>query len=85
MENFNSDPKPGRLILPLILIGMISTTYTFINRVSTNNSLEVVDVYRKQGNRTGGLGKTAGLSIHNGRLAVSNFDGRKIQIFDLPS
>tara|TARA_X000000368_G_scaffold75805_1_gene56198 strand:- start:374 stop:991 length:618 start_codon:yes stop_codon:yes gene_type:complete len=44
MENFNSDPKPGRLILPLILIGMISTTYTFINRVSTNNSLEVVNI-----------------------------------------
>ena len=44
MENFNSDPKPGRLILPLILIGMIATTYTFINRVSTNNSLEVVNI-----------------------------------------
>ena len=33
MENFNPDPKPGRLILPLVLIGMIATTYTFINRV----------------------------------------------------
>ncbi len=43
MENFNSDPKPGRLILPLVLIGMIATTYTFINRVATNNSLELVD------------------------------------------
>ena len=28
MDNFNSDPKPGRLILPLVLIGMIATTYT---------------------------------------------------------
>jgi len=42
MENFNSDPKPGRLILPLVLIGMIATTYTFINRVVENNNLEVV-------------------------------------------
>jgi hypothetical protein len=44
MENFNPDPKPGRLILPLVLIGMIATTYTFINRVTTNNNLEVIDV-----------------------------------------
>src|SRR6056300_63063 len=43
MENFNPDPKPGRLILPLVLIGMIATTYTFINRVTTNNNLEVID------------------------------------------
>ena len=43
MENFNSDPKPGRLILPLVLIGMIATTYTFINRVATNNSIEIVE------------------------------------------
>ena len=44
MENLNSDPKPGRLILPLVLIGMIATTYTFINRVTTNNNLEVINV-----------------------------------------
>src|SRR6056300_1392231 len=44
MENFNPDPKPGRLILPLVLIGMIATTYTFINRVTTNNNLEVISV-----------------------------------------
>jgi hypothetical protein len=44
MENFNSDPKPGRLILPLVLIGMIATTYTFINRVTTNNNLEVITI-----------------------------------------
>jgi hypothetical protein len=44
MENFNSDPKPGRLILPLVLIGMVATTYTFINRVTTNNNLEVINI-----------------------------------------
>ena len=41
METFNQDPKPGRLVLPLVLIGMIATTYTFVNRVATNNNLEV--------------------------------------------
>ena len=41
METFNEDPKPGRLVLPLVLIGMIATTYTFINRVSTNNNLDI--------------------------------------------
>ena len=44
MENFNTDPKPGRIILPLVLIGMIATTYTFINRVTTNNNLEVINL-----------------------------------------
>ena len=39
METFNEDPKPGRLVLPLVLIGMIATTYTFINRVSIINNL----------------------------------------------
>ena len=43
MENFNSDPKPGRLILPLVLIGMFATTYTFINRVATQNDLEIIE------------------------------------------
>tara|TARA_B100000902_G_scaffold334047_1_gene332975 strand:+ start:50 stop:661 length:612 start_codon:yes stop_codon:yes gene_type:complete len=43
METFSSDPKPGRLILPLVLIGMIATTYTFINRVATQNDLEIVE------------------------------------------
>jgi len=42
METFNSDPKPGRIVLPLVLIGMIATTYTFINRVATNNNLEII-------------------------------------------
>ena len=41
METFNQDPKPGRLVLPLVLIGMIATTYTFVNRVATNNDLDV--------------------------------------------
>ena len=41
METFNQDPKPGRLVLPLVLIGMIATTYTFVNRVATNNNLDV--------------------------------------------
>ena len=44
METFNQDPKPGRLVLPLVLIGMIATTYTFINRVSSNNDLEIQPV-----------------------------------------
>ena len=42
METFNSDPKPGRIVLPLVLIGMIATTYTFINRVATNNDLDII-------------------------------------------
>ena len=41
METFNPDPKPGRLVLPLVLIGMIATTYTFVNRVAINNDLDV--------------------------------------------
>ena len=41
MDTFNEDPKPGRLVLPLVLIGMVATTYTFINRVATNNDLEI--------------------------------------------
>ena len=42
METYNPDPKPGRIVLPLVLIGMIATTYTFINRVATNNDLNIV-------------------------------------------
>ena len=41
METFNQDPKPGRLVLPLVLIGMIATTYTFVNRIAINNNLDV--------------------------------------------
>ena len=43
MQSFNDDPKPGRLFLPLVLIGMIATTYTFINRVSNDNNLDIVN------------------------------------------
>ncbi len=42
METFNPDPKPGRIVLPLVLIGMVATTYTFINRVAANNNLDIV-------------------------------------------
>ena len=42
METFNPDPKPGRIVLPLVLIGMIATTYTFINRVATNNEIDII-------------------------------------------
>ena len=41
MDSFTDDQKPGRLVLPLVLIGMIATTYTFINRVATNNDLDI--------------------------------------------
>ena len=41
MDTFNEDHTTGRLVLPLVLIGMIATTYTFINRVTTNNNLEI--------------------------------------------
>ena len=44
METFNEDPKPGRLVLPLVLIGMIATTYTFINRITTDNNLTIEPV-----------------------------------------
>jgi len=44
MESFNQDPKPGRLVLPLVLVGMVATTYTFVNRVATNNDLDLSGV-----------------------------------------
>ncbi len=40
MEDFNSDPKPGRLVLPLVLIGMIATTYTFVRSVDEEPVVE---------------------------------------------
>ena len=42
-KSYYTTPKPGRLILPLVLIGMIATTYTFINRVADNNQLEIME------------------------------------------
>jgi len=44
MEDFNTDPKPGRLILPLVLIGMIATTYTFVRSVEEEPITEEVAV-----------------------------------------
>ena len=41
MQNFNPDPNP--VDYPLVLIGMIATTYTFINRVATQNDFEPVE------------------------------------------
>ena len=42
MEDFNTDPKPGRLILPLVLIGMIATTYTFVRSIEEEPIAEEV-------------------------------------------
>ena len=42
MEDFNSDPKPGRLVLPLVLIGMIATTYTFVRSIDEEPVVEDV-------------------------------------------
>ena len=44
MEDFNTDPKPGRLILPLVLIGMIATTYTFVRSIEEEPIAEEVAV-----------------------------------------
>jgi len=44
MEDFNTDPKPGRLILPLVLIGMIATTYTFVRSIEEEPITEEVSV-----------------------------------------
>ena len=44
MEDFNSDPKPGRLVLPLVLIGMIATTYTFVRSIDEEPVVEEVVV-----------------------------------------
>ena len=40
MEDFNSDPKPGRLVLPIVLIGMIATTYTFVRSIDEEPVVE---------------------------------------------
>ena len=53
--------------------------------VHFSNKLEVQSVYHKPGKRAGQLGKVGGLSIFNDQLAVANFDGGKVQIFDLSS
>jgi len=53
--------------------------------VHFNNQLEAQSVYHKPGRRAGQLGKVGGLSIFNDQLAVANFDGGKVQVFDLSS
>ena len=63
--------------------GIFGSDYWHNQIIHLNDDLEMVDIYRRPGNRFGELGKTGGLSIHKGRLAVSNFDGRKVQFFDL--
>ena len=45
--------------------------------------LEVQSVYRRPGRRTGQLGKVGGLSIYQDQLAVANYDGGKVQVFDI--
>ena len=44
MEDFNSDPKPGRLVLPIVLIGMIATTYTFVRSIDEEPVVEEVAI-----------------------------------------
>ena len=63
--------------------GIFASDFWHSQIIHLNSNLDVVDIYRKQGNRTGEIGKTAGLSIHNGRLAAANFDGRRVQVFNL--
>ena len=65
--------------------GIYGSDFWHSQIIHLNSDLDVVDVYRNQGIRTGELGKTGGLSIHNGRLAAASFDGRRVQIFDLPT
>ena len=63
--------------------GIFASDYWHNQIIHLDNDLQMIDIYRKSGNRFGELGKTGGLSIHKDRLAVSNFDGRKVQFFDL--
>lgn len=65
--------------------GIFGTDYWNGQIAHFNNKLEVQSVYWKPGRRAGQLGKVAGLSIFNDQLAVGNFDGGKVQIFDLSS
>ena len=63
--------------------GIFGSDYWNSQIVHLNNQLEVQSVYRKPGRRIGQLGKVGGLSIFNDQLAVANFDGGKVQVFDL--
>lgn len=89
MQSYDSDPKPGRLILPLVLIGMIATTYTFINRVTTNNNLEltpeettVTTVILEEAQDT--TTTTTTTTIPEGVVAyLEEITGEKIQVIEL--
>ena len=65
--------------------GIFGSDFWNCQIVHFNNQLEVQSVYHKPGRRAGQLGKVGGLSIFNDQLAVANFDGGKVQIFDLSS
>jgi DNA-binding beta-propeller fold protein YncE len=65
--------------------GIFGADYWNNQIVHFNKKLEVQSVYHKPGRRAGQLGKVAGLSVFNDQLAVGNFDGGKVQIFDLSS
>ena len=53
--------------------------------IHLNDQFEVQSIYHKPGRRAGQLGKVTGLSIFNDQLAVANYEGSKVQIFDLSS
>ena len=65
--------------------GIFGADYWNNQIVHFNNKLEVQSIYHKPGRRAGQLGKVAGLSVFNNQLAIGNFDGGKVQIFDLSS
>lgn len=65
--------------------GIFGTDFWNSQIIHFNNQLEVQSVYCKPGRRAGQLGKVGGLSIFNDQLAVANFDGGKVQVFDLSS
>ena len=65
--------------------GIFGADYWNNQIVHFNNKLQVQSIYQKPGRRAGQLGKVAGLSVCNDQLAVGNFDGGKVQIFDLSS
>jgi DNA-binding beta-propeller fold protein YncE len=63
--------------------GIFASDFWNSQIVHLTHQLEVRSVYRKPGKRSGQLGKVGGLSIFNDQLAIANFDGGKVQIFDL--
>ena len=63
--------------------GIYGTDFWNSQIVHFSERLEVQSVYRRPGRRAGQLGKVGGLSIYQDQLAVANYDGGKVQIFDL--